>query len=188
MTRITDHRVATRRARHDLKDPAKLAVTFFVENGELWRYRKAFDHYDIRPAGHLDTRPDVKVRRNVTFFEGRLMRVDQIIVALETGVWPYDVIHLDGDILNDHPSNLVTDENALPPGITARHGKFTAYARAYGAMRNVGTFPNVDEAVKAREDYIRSWEERDAAFEKKRKAGRATSPLDMQGVPDFEIA
>lgn len=160
-----------RSRRDDVRDPELLADHFYIREGRLWR--------DINRFGHLTPhRQGVPLRSkngelfNWLRFMNVKLRADHVAIAVEEGAWPDDVVHEDGNTLNDHLGNLTpVFDMKLPKGVVRSGAGYAARTWTDGTNVYHGTFPSIYEAMRAREDYARRQAEDDKAI-RERKASQ----------------
>lgn len=175
MARITKSR------RDEARDPAYLREHFYMRDGRLYR--------DINRFGHLvQTRQGVPLKNkrtgelhNWVRFDGARLRADHIMIAVVDGAWPDDVVHEDGNTLNDGYRNLTGVYGfGLPKGVTRSGSKFSSKTWVLGHHVYHGVFENVLEAVRAREEYA----ERMSAAEEASKSHRPLRAHNFYSDPE----
>lgn len=148
---------AKHRARDDLRDPDLIAEHFYLdEAGYLTRDLPRLGRIMPIHQGRPDTRKGWNSGRNVVRVGGVTLYADEIVVALTYGLWPKEVIHYNGNLLDDRPENLfpLFEENPLPRGVKRSGKKFAAQVWTGKTSAYLGTFDTVQEASEARTRYI----------------------------------
>lgn len=141
---------------------------------EIDRYQEVFKLNDSKDdlirlvAGGRTSTGAIRVRKDrggyrETTLDGVKKRVHRIIFALHNGYLPLIVDHIDGDITNNHVSNLRAADHAinaqnsrrrkardLPMGVQRGHKSpnYTAWITIKGQNTYLGTYPTPESAHK----------------------------------------
>lgn len=162
---------AKHRARDDLRDPDLIAEHYYLDDsGYLTRDLPRLGRIIPIRQGRQDNRKGWNSGRNVVRVGGVTLYADEIVVALTYGLWPKEVIHYNGNLLDDRPENLfpIFEDNPLPRGVKRSGKRFVAQVWTGKTSAYLGTFDTVREASEARTKYILRMEREE------REAGKAS--------------
>lgn len=161
----------TLKSRNYPHTPEQIAKELSVdENGVLWWRRKISTRSMKKPVGYIDFQGKNKIKPYIRFHLNKVAYKRSVVVfCLYHGRWPDAdkvIDHIDGNSLNDHPTNLReisqrenlstsslrSDNTSGFKGISfvPRLNKYQAYLHKNGKKINGGHYNTKEEAIHAR--------------------------------------